>query len=63
MKITVEQMFFTTADIERRYFSGEVSEQYLPDPPSLPAGVYRVVGGVLYQIVPGKYATEELEKP
>jgi len=51
---TVKEMFFTTADIERCYFSGEVSEQYPTELPGLPAGLYRVVGGVLYQIVPGK---------
>lgn len=59
-----EQLFFTTADDERNYFTGE---QQAPPPkfnPNtiLPPGNYRVVDGCLYRVVdwvPSKFTYVE----
>jgi hypothetical protein len=53
MTFTSFNFFLSTAEEERDLFSG----QFTPAPPravaALPAGVYRVVDGELFRIVPG----------
>lgn len=52
--LVTEELHFTTADIERMYFSTPISA---PAPqqaePHLPDGLYRIVNGQLYRIVAG----------
>ena len=48
------QAALSTADEEKNYFTGQTSRGHAaPSPPSHAAGVYRVVDGELYLIVPG----------
>ena len=55
MMLTAEQLCTSTADDELNYFTDSpVSYAVYPDPETvMPAGVYRVIEGQLFRVVPG----------
>lgn len=65
MTLTVEQIALSTAEEERNYFTGDLS----PTPFSasaeaaMPVGVYRVIDGEVFRIVPGPIPTLPTSEP
>jgi hypothetical protein len=54
LTLTDFQISLSTAEEEANYFTGGIQRLHEPDPAVvMPAGIYRVIDGQLYRIVPG----------
>ncbi len=59
MSFVIEQLLVSTAEDEQNYFSGYVQYSIAPVVENpMPSGVYRVVDGTLYHVLPTASLTE-----